>query len=168
MTCKQERISFLLGVDIFMLTQNICYQVSHFAVFLRNCLEFYLVHSKTISTEKPSSFYCFTYQVCVFFLLIQFACFFVVVFCFFFLYKFSLFFAIQIYILFFIVKITSICNLFFFCQQKTKQKISLHETKFSLFVWSNRNEIPFSQGDFSSGETNFGLSKILKYYRIQL
>ena len=31
---------------------------------------FYLVHSKTISTEKPSSFYCFTYQVCVFFLLI--------------------------------------------------------------------------------------------------
>ena len=40
--------------------------------------------------------------------------------------------------------------------------------KFRLFVWSNRNEIPFSQGEISSCETNFGLSKILKYYRIQL
>ena len=29
-------------------------------------------------------------------------------------------------------------------KQKTKNKISLHETKFSLFVWSNRNEIPFT------------------------
>ena len=148
MTCKQERISFLLGVDIFMLTQNICYQVSHFAVFLRNCLEFYLVHSKTISTEVPSSFYCFTYQVCVFFLLIQFACFFCCCFLFFFLYKFSLFFAIQIYILFFIVKITSIYNYFFFLSTNKKNKKNLC---FKNLLSSVR--IKFASQDLSTQET---------------